>query len=130
MESNRIYVIGNSIPNLVQIHHSDTGRKSEWPVRCFHSKLTDVTSFHILFMMVVLVFVGVLANGVCNAASNPPEVRVGSELDFPPYAFLDKSRDPAGFSIELIKAVSDTMGLSIKISTGTWDTVWEALVFW
>ena len=87
-----------------------------------------VYSFPILFMIVVLLFIGGLASGACNAASNSLKVRVGSELDFPPYAFADESGQPAGFSIELIEAVTDTMGLSIKISTGAWDTVWNALV--
>jgi ABC-type amino acid transport substrate-binding protein len=85
-------------------------------------------SFLILFMTVVMLFVGSLASGTCNAAGNSQEVRVGSELDFPPYAFVDESGQVAGFSIELIKAVTDSMGLSIKISTGSWDTIWNSLV--
>ena len=79
------------------------------------------------FMIVVTIFVGGMANDTCNAASNSQEVRVGSELDFPPYAFVDESGQIAGFSIELIKAVTNAMGLSIKISTGSWDTVWNSL---
>ena len=87
-----------------------------------------VYSFPMLFMIVVMLFVGGLSNSACNAAVNSPEVRVGSELDFPPYAFIDESGQPSGFSVELIKAVTDTMGLTIKISTGSWDTVWSSLV--
>ncbi|MFC1886872.1 PAS domain S-box protein, partial [Thermodesulfobacteriota bacterium] len=98
------------------------------PKRCPNSKLTDVTSFHILLMMAALVFFGVPVCGVCNAANNPSEVLVGSELDFPPYALVDESGTPTGFSIDLIKAVTDATGVLIKISTGSWDTVWNALV--
>jgi ABC-type amino acid transport substrate-binding protein len=79
------------------------------------------------FMIVVMLFAGGLTSGARDAAGNSPEVRVGSELEFRPYAFVDESGRPAGFSIELIKAVTDTMGLSIKISSGSWDTVWKAL---
>ena len=53
---------------------------------------------------------------------------MGSELEFPPYAFVDENGQPAGFSVDLIKAVAGVMGLPIKISTGSWDTVWNDLV--
>jgi polar amino acid transport system substrate-binding protein len=76
-----------------------------------------------LLLIVAMLFAG-LADATVNAATDSPEVRVGSELEFPPYAFVDKSGQPAGFSVDLIKAVAAVMGLSIKISTGPWDTVW------
>jgi PAS domain S-box-containing protein len=69
-----------------------------------------------------------LVSGDCNAASQLSEVRVGSELEFSPYAFVDESGRPAGFSVDLIKAVAEAMGLSITISTGPWNNVWNALV--
>jgi PAS domain S-box-containing protein len=78
--------------------------------------------------MVAMLFAGSPAISICNAASESREVRVGSELEFPPYAFVDESGQPAGFSVELIKAVANVMGLPIEISTGPWDTVWNALV--
>ncbi|MBM4289736.1 MAG: transporter substrate-binding domain-containing protein [Deltaproteobacteria bacterium] len=80
-----------------------------------------------LLLIFALLFAG-LAIGIVNAATDSPEIRVGSELEFPPYAFVDESGRPAGFSVDLIKAVADVMGLSIKISTGAWDTVWNELV--
>ena len=82
----------------------------------------------ILFILVAVLFAGGLPIGICNAATESREVRVGSELEFPPYAFVDESGQPAGFSVELIKAVGNVMGLQIKISTGPWDKVWNALV--
>jgi PAS domain S-box-containing protein len=82
----------------------------------------------ILFILVAMLFAGGLPIGICNASPESREVRVGSELEFPPYAFVDESGQPAGFSVELIKAVANVMGLQIKISTGPWDTVWNALV--
>ena len=82
----------------------------------------------ILFIIVALFFVGGLSNVTCSYAGDLPEVSVGSELEFPPYSFVDESGQPAGFSIDLIKAVSNAMGLSIKVTTGPWDTVWKALI--
>ncbi|MFH1043521.1 MAG: transporter substrate-binding domain-containing protein [Pseudomonadota bacterium] len=85
-------------------------------------------SLALLVMIVVMLFAAALANGACNAAGSSSDVHIGSELEFPPYAFADENGRPTGFSVELIKAVTDSMGLSIKISTGPWDTMWNALV--
>ena len=45
----------------------------------------------ILFMIVALFFVGGLSNVTCSDAGDLPEVSVGSELEFPPYSFVDES---------------------------------------
>lgn len=74
------------------------------------------------------VFFLCFVEATCLAATDSPSIRVGSELEFPPYAFVDKEGSAAGFSIDLIKAVADVMDLSITISTGPWDTVWNELV--
>jgi signal transduction histidine kinase len=77
----------------------------------------------------LLFFALLVAGGPASArGAASREVRVGSELEFPPYAFIDERGRPAGFSVELIHAVADAMGLSITISTGPWDTVWNSLV--
>ncbi len=101
---------------LLQIHPTYIKKKSQQPERWC------------CFLIVVMLFAGGLASSVCKAATNEPEIRVGSELDFPPYALADENGRPDGFSVELIKAITGAMGLSIKISTGSWDTVWNALV--
>ena len=80
-----------------------------------------------LFLIVAVHCAG-LANSAVNAATDAPEVRVGSELDFPPYAFMNESGQPEGFSVDLIKAVAGAMGLPIRITTGPWNTVWNDLV--
>ena len=94
----------------------------------FRAGRATVYCLPFLVMIIAMFFPGRWGGGGCNAASGSPEVRVGSELEFPPYAFVDENGRPAGFSVDLIKAVADAMGLSITISTGPWDTVWNALV--
>jgi len=80
----------------------------------------------VLLWLMVLLFPGPAAAAAKAPDASPP-VLVGSELDFPPYAMVDKNGQPEGFSIDLIKAVAEAMGLTIKISTGPWDTVWNDL---
>jgi len=63
-----------------------------------------------------------------TATADQPAIRVGSEVEFPPFAFIDERGQAAGFSVDLIKAVADEMGLPIVITTGKWDEVWDSLV--
>jgi polar amino acid transport system substrate-binding protein len=79
------------------------------------------------FLILLMPFVAGRAVGT-DAAGSGAELRAGSELDFPPYAFTDENGQITGFSIDLIMAVTDAMGLSVKITTGTWDAVWNSLV--
>lgn len=80
-----------------------------------------------LFLLWATLFV-CFAKTACLAATAPSPIRVGSELEFPPYAFIDNEGQLAGFSIDLIKAVADAMDLPITISSGPWDTVWNELL--
>ena len=48
---------------------------------------------------------------------------VGSELDYPPYALIDKDGNADGFSVDLIKAVAKEMNLKLKFVTGPWSEV-------
>ena len=43
--------------------------------------------------------------------------------DYPPYQLLDKNLNPTGFSIDLLKAIAQTMGLNIKIELDLWNQV-------
>jgi len=92
-----------------------------------HRFVLNISSLTILFTIALMLFAGGPAPDNCNA-SETKKIRVGSELDFPPYAFLDESGKPTGFSIDLIEAVTNAMGLPITITTGSWDTVWNDLI--
>ena len=52
-----------------------------------------------------------------------PVIAVGSEIDFPPYAIVNAAGRASGFSVELLEAVAETMGLHIKVTTGPWPEV-------
>jgi ABC-type amino acid transport substrate-binding protein len=79
-------------------------------------------------MMAATLITGIFAGEACRAENAVPEIRVGCEQDFKPYAFIDENGQPAGFSVDLIKAVADSMGISIRITPGTWDAAWNGLV--
>lgn len=81
-----------------------------------------------LVIILITIFAGNPAACMSHAATQSPVIRVGSEVEFPPFAIVDKNGQASGFSIDLIKAVADAMGLSIMITTGSWDTVWNNLI--
>jgi signal transduction histidine kinase/ActR/RegA family two-component response regulator len=51
----------------------------------------------------------------------------GSELDFPPFALTTKAGEADGYSVDLIKAVTQVMGLPIRFRVGPWSEVRGAL---
>ncbi|MCL4458095.1 MAG: transporter substrate-binding domain-containing protein [Nitrospirae bacterium] len=81
-------------------------------------------SFYILSVIVAVS----LTITVCYAANSKPAIKVGSEVEFPPFAIVDEKGQADGFSVELIKAVAKAMDLPIVITTGPWDTMWNGLV--
>jgi len=52
---------------------------------------------------------------------------VGGDHNFPPYEYLDEKGRPAGYNVELTRAIAREMGLDIEIRLGPWAEVREAL---
>ncbi|MGC9400216.1 MAG: transporter substrate-binding domain-containing protein [Anaerolineae bacterium] len=51
---------------------------------------------------------------------------VGGDHNYPPYEFLADGK-PAGFNVELIRAVAETAGFEVEIRLGPWHEVRKAL---
>ncbi len=88
-----------------------------------------------ILLLVAIIFCGILSSTLncmsLNAVAAPPPakvLRVGSEVSFPPYAFVNQSGEPDGFSVDLFKAVAQSMGINYTITAGPWDTIWSELV--
>ena len=45
---------------------------------------------------------------------------VGGDSDYPPYEFLDQNGQPAGFAVDLTRAIARHMGVSVDIQLGPW----------
>lgn len=52
---------------------------------------------------------------------------VGGDYNFPPYEYIDKEGKPAGYNVELTKAIAEVMGFKIEIRLGDWDNMIGAL---
>ncbi len=79
----------------------------------------------------------VMANGVYRrlhskwfAAMQLPSDRpilVGGDRNYPPYEYMDEAGRPAGYNVELTRAIAREMSLDVEIRLGRWSERIEAL---
>ncbi|GAB7080966.1 transporter substrate-binding domain-containing protein [Megalodesulfovibrio paquesii] len=55
-------------------------------------------------------------------------VLIGGDRDYPPYEFLDKDGHPAGFNVDISRAVAEAMGLKVEFHLGTWSDMRSGLM--
>ncbi|MFP4017979.1 MAG: transporter substrate-binding domain-containing protein, partial [Bacteroidales bacterium] len=52
---------------------------------------------------------------------------IGGDYNYPPYEYLDENGQPAGFNVELTKAIAEEMGMNVEIQLGPWAEIREKL---
>jgi len=52
---------------------------------------------------------------------------VGGDSDYPPYEYLDRNGQPAGFNVDLTKAIARRTGLTVEIRLGPWKKIRQGL---
>jgi len=52
---------------------------------------------------------------------------VGGDKDYPPFEFIDEKGNPAGYNIDLIKAIAKNLGILIEIKLGKWSEIRKEL---
>jgi PAS domain S-box-containing protein len=60
-------------------------------------------------------------------AEIPQPLLAGSEIDYPPYCFVNEQGEPAGFSIDLLNSVLNVMNLDVQYTVDKWELVKESL---
>ncbi|MBC7963898.1 MAG: transporter substrate-binding domain-containing protein [Steroidobacteraceae bacterium] len=60
--------------------------------------------------------------------SPPAAIVIGGDRDYPPYEFLDKDGKPAGYNVDLTKAIADVMGMQVEFRFGGWSEMRSALM--
>lgn len=72
----------------------------------------------ILFCILILTISSTYAAEIGNHV-----ILTGGDENFPPYEYIDDSGQPAGFNIDILRAVSEEMNLNIRIELGPWHKV-------
>jgi ABC-type amino acid transport substrate-binding protein/nitrogen-specific signal transduction histidine kinase len=52
---------------------------------------------------------------------------VGGDDSYPPYEFIDKNGQPAGFNVDLTKAIARQLGMDVEIHLGPWNEIRKGL---
>ncbi len=52
---------------------------------------------------------------------------IGGDENYPPYEFLDENGQPAGFNVDLSRAIAQRLGIDTKIVLGPWATIKEGV---
>ena len=60
--------------------------------------------------------------------ASQPVIVVGGDRDYPPYEFLDKNGQPAGYNVDLTRAIADVMGMKVEFRFGGWSEMRNALM--
>lgn len=60
-------------------------------------------------------------------AGSPIVLKSASELDYPPFAIVQQGGTADGFSVDLLKAATQAVGLSVTFKTGPWHELQQEL---
>jgi signal transduction histidine kinase len=91
----------------------------------FSRELCLVAAFAICMSAVLFVSVA-LASDTLNEKNQ--KILVGSELDYPPYALVTEDGQADGFSVDLMKAVLEVMGIKPVFRVGPLSEIKAALI--
>jgi polar amino acid transport system substrate-binding protein len=79
-----------------------------------------------LFFTMTMVFLLLFA---VSAAFGAEKIRVGSDMTFAPFEYIDeRTKEPAGFDIDYMKALGDAMGVDIEFSNVAWEGIIPGLL--
>lgn len=87
-----------------------------------------VRKYIIIYMLRIIFLALLLTTGMAFSGINPEKttgktVVYGGDYDYPPFEYLDKNGNPAGFNIEIIKAIAEEAGWDVYFRTEPWGTI-------
>ena len=78
---------------------------------------------NIIFLLCVLVTLSV--SGYADEVR--PKIIFGDDIYYPPYSYMDENGQPAGYNIELAKAIAGAMGYDYEIRLDEWHEIRKML---
>lgn len=61
------------------------------------------------------------ASGGSSASGGEKTLKVGSDIAYAPFEFMDQNQKPVGFDIDLMNAIGKDMGYQVKFKTSPFD---------
>jgi polar amino acid transport system substrate-binding protein len=81
----------------------------------------------LLQFLLLLLFLPSLALAEMEEVTTERVIVVGANRAYPPYEFLDKNGEPAGFNVDLTRAIAKVMGMEVEFRFGNWSDIREAM---
>ena len=91
----------------------------------FSARLLSACWFAVLLLILLSFFAGSSYAG--GGPAGRGALVVGGDFNYPPYEFIDRDGKPAGFNVDLSRAIAEVMGLNIDIRLGPWSEMRQAL---
>jgi polar amino acid transport system substrate-binding protein len=82
----------------------------------------------LLILLAIFSLFSATAQASESSIASSRTVIVGGDRDYPPYEFIDKSGKPAGYNVELTKAIAEVMGMQVEFRLGSWWEMRRALM--
>lgn len=78
-------------------------------------------------LAVVLSIVTAFSAGASPLERSQQTIVVGGDHYHPPYEFIDENGEPAGYNVELTRAIAEVMGIDVRIELGEWSDMRKKL---
>ncbi|RAR59468.1 amino acid-binding domain sensor histidine kinase [Onishia taeanensis] len=75
----------------------------------------------LLLFVACLVALPAIGRAAPPSAGDDRVIVVGGDHYHPPYEFLDEDGRPAGYDVELSRAIAEVMGIKVRIELGPWS---------
>jgi len=69
------------------------------------------------------VIICLLAGHALASVANDEIIRIGGDLYYPPYEFLNSQGEPDGYNTELTLAIAEVMGMKVEFVFDSWSSV-------
>jgi polar amino acid transport system substrate-binding protein len=91
-------------------------------------RIASMVRIAILLALPLLLLAGPATLMAAQVSKGEPRLVVfGGDRDYPPYEFIDKDGQPAGYNVELTRAIAGVMGMKVEIRLGGWAEMRRAL---
>jgi len=77
----------------------------------------------LISIILILTFTLLIGGIVIGQAQEKKAYINGIDPDFPPFAYIDKDGNPAGFDVEVVDWIAKEMGFEVKHQPTAWDTI-------
>jgi len=81
----------------------------------------------LLLFLLISLLCATLTSVEATSASEKPKLIFGDDINYPPFSYLDENGQPAGFNVELAKAVGKAMGYEVEVRLDEWSKIRNAL---